>query len=63
MMNFEQTDFRAEAENMLYYGITDRDEIGAEVASAFADVAPNATAEDIENYVDGIMKAMEVLRK
>lgn len=58
---FANTDFTFEAENYISNGMTDREEIGADVVSCFADIDLDADAEDIEEYIDNVMHAITAI--
>lgn len=54
---FANTDFVAEAENYLFYGITDRAEIEDDVRECMREY--DADEEDIQEYTDKIMSVIE----
>lgn len=54
---FANTDFVAEAENYLFYGIIDRAEIEDDVRECMREY--DADEEDIQEYTDKIMSVIE----
>lgn len=54
---FANTNFADEAENYIQYGITDRDEIEADVRECLKEY--DATEEDVSEYTNKIMTAIE----
>lgn len=64
---FANTDYTAEAENYIYYGMTDRDEIRADVKACMIESLkefdifelPEDFESDVDEYTDNIMSVIE----
>lgn len=64
---FANTDYTAEAENYIYYGVTDRDEIRADVRACMIESLkeydifelPEDFESDVDEYTDNIMSVIE----
>jgi hypothetical protein len=64
---FANVDYAAEAENYIYYGVTDRDEIRADVRACMIESLkeydifelPEDFENDVDEYTDNIMSVIE----
>lgn len=64
---FANVDYTAEAENYIYYGVTDRDEIRADVRACMIESLkeydifelPEDFENDVDEYTDNIMSVIE----